>query len=413
MPDPAALTGVPQAAASVPPPSTTPNPVFSAQPAPADTPADGAVAAPTNGAEIIVESQNGGGYNILRLLELIAERGASDLHIAAGYPPLMRLDGKLQKMGTPILTPEESQSLVYTVLPDDKKELLEVNKEVDLAYGYEGVGRFRINAYYERGHLAAAFRLIPNKIKTIDELNLPKIMHHFTKLEQGLVLVTGPTGSGKSTSLAAILHQINVSFPKHILTIEDPIEYIHEPAMSLVSQREMHEDSHSWEIALRSALRQDPNVVLVGEMRDKETIAAAITVAETGHLVFATLHTNGASQTMDRIIDVFPPEQQPQVRSQLAVVLQGIMAQRLVPLKGGGRRAVNEVLIATPAVRNLIREGKTHQLDNVIRTGADIGMMSMEASLIDLFRQGMITREQAEQYAPNPEEVARLLGGSN
>lgn len=236
-------------------------------------------------------------------------------------------------------------------------------------------------------------------------------MYEFTKIEQGLVLVTGPTGSGKSTSLAAVIQVINQTLPRHILTIEDPIEYVYPQGMSLVSQREMHEDTHSWEIALRSALREDPNVVLVGEMRDRETISAAITVAETGHLVFATLHTNSAAQTMDRIIDVFPPEQQAQVRAQLAVVIRGIVAQRLVPLTNGGRQAVHEILIANSAVCNLIREGKTHQLDNVIRTGIGEGMLSMESSLADLARKGMITFEAAMQYAPHPDEIERLLKG--
>jgi twitching motility protein PilT len=278
-----------------------------------------------------------------------------------------------------------------------------------LSYAFKDVARFRINAYYERGKPAAAFRLIPSRIRSIEELKLPGVFHQFAKLPQGFVLVTGPTGSGKSTTLAAILQEVNNSRPCHIITIEDPIEYMYPRGVALVDQREMHEDTHSWEIALRSALRQDPDVVLVGEMRDYETISSAITLAETGHLVFATLHTNNAAQTIDRIIDVFPEHQQEQVRTQLSNIVEAVVAQRLVPIQGGGRRAANEILLVTPAVRNLIREGKTHQIDNVIRTSMDMGMKSLEHSLVDLVREGLITVEQAETYAVHPEEIVRLL----
>lgn len=258
-------------------------------------------------------------------------------------------------------------------------------------------------------NLAGAFRLIPSRIKTIEELLIPQIYHRFGQLKQGLILITGPTGHGKSTTLAAILEDINRTRSVHIVTIEDPIEYVFEGKKALIDQREMNDDTHSWNIALRSALRQDPDVILVGEMRDYETIAAAITLAETGHLVFATLHTNNSAQTIDRIIDVFPENQQAQIRSQLSNILEAVVSQRLVPLDKGGRRAVSEILIANPAVRNLIREGKTHQIDNVIRTSSDIGMVSLERSLVNLIREGVISIERAQEYSVYPEEILRLL----
>lgn len=348
-------------------------------------------------------------YTIDQLLDLVVERDASDLHITVGYPAMIRVDGALQNVSEQIVTAEQATDLILPVLPEQKKELLEVNREVDLAYAHGEDARFRINAYYQKQTLAGAFRLIPNRIRSVDELKLPQIYHQITKLKQGLVLVTGPTGSGKSTTLAAILQEINLTRPDHMITIEDPIEYIFPKAKAMVDQREMHEDTHSWEIALKSALRQDPDVMLVGEMRDFETIASAITLAETGHLVFATLHTNNAAQTVDRIIDVFPEHQQPQVRSQLSHVIEAVIAQRLIPLPSGGRMAVSEIMLANPAVRNLIREAKTHQLDNVIRTSADIGMVSLEHSLVKLVRENVITMDLAQEYAVHPEEVVRLL----
>lgn len=288
---------------------------------------------------------------------------------------------------------------------------MEVNREIDLAYFYQGSqsARFRVNAYFTMKNLAGAFRLIPSRIKTIEELLIPQIYHRFGQLKQGLILITGPTGHGKSTTLAAILEDINRTRSVHIVTIEDPIEYVFEGKKALIDQREMNDDTHSWNIALRSALRQDPDVILVGEMRDYETIAAAITLAETGHLVFATLHTNNSAQTIDRIIDVFPENQQAQIRSQLSNILEAVVSQRLVPLDKGGRRAVSEILIANPAVRNLIREGKTHQIDNVIRTSSDIGMVSLERSLVNLIREGVISIERAQEYSVYPEEILRLL----
>lgn len=352
-----------------------------------------------------------GNYNINDLLGVAVSKNASDLHISVGYPPIIRVDGELQEISEKPLTPEDTESLIFSVLADEKKELLEVNREIDFAYTYEGGNnaRFRVNAFYTMKNLSAAFRLIPSRIKTIEELMLPQMYHQFAKLKQGLILVTGPTGHGKSTTLAAILEDINRTRFCHIVTIEDPIEYLFEGKKALIDQREMNDDTHSWEIALRSALRQDPDVILVGEMRDYETIAAAITLAETGHLVFATLHTNSASQTIDRIIDVFPENQQQQVRTQLANILQAVVGQRLIPLEKGGRRAVSEIMIMNPAVSNLIREAKTHQIDNVIRTSSDIGMVSLEKALVNLVREGLITTQKAQEYAVYPEEVLRLM----
>jgi twitching motility protein PilT len=362
--------------------------------------------------QIKEEVQNlNGKYDINSLLGIAVSKNASDLHVSVGYPPIIRIDGELQELSEKPLTPEETEELVFSVLSDEKKELLEVNREIDFAYTHEGGNnaRFRVNAFYTMKNLSAAFRLIPSRIRTIEELMLPQMYHQFSKLKQGLILVTGPTGHGKSTTLAAILEDINRTRFCHIVTIEDPIEYVFEGKKALIDQREMNDDTHSWEIALRSALRQDPDVILVGEMRDYETIAAAITLAETGHLVFATLHTNSASQTIDRIIDVFPENQQQQVRTQLANILQAVVGQRLIPLDKGGRRAVSEIMIMNPAVSNLIREAKTHQIDNVIRTSSDIGMVSLEKALVNLVREGLITTQKAQEYAVYPEEVLRLM----
>jgi twitching motility protein PilT len=302
------------------------------------------------------------------------------------------------------------EALITPILTPEQKELLSVNKELDFSYQFENFGRFRVNVYTEKNIIAASLRLIPAKILSIEELGLPQICHKFAGMKQGLVLVTGPTGQGKSSTLAAIIEEINQTRGEHILTIEDPIEFVYSPAKSIVSQRELHSDTHSWDIALRSALREDPDVVLVGEMRDFETIAAALTVAETGHLVFATLHTNSAAQTIDRIIDVFPADQQAQVRSQLAMTLEGVFSQRLLPSLRGGRVAAAEVLLATPAVRNLIREGKSFQLDNVIQTSSEIGMTTLNASLDSLIKQGLISQEVALQYGYVPEGMRKVAG---
>ncbi|MCC7304261.1 type IV pilus twitching motility protein PilT [bacterium] len=350
-----------------------------------------------------------GSYTIKALLDLVVQKDASDLHVSVGYPPMIRIDGDLVTVGKTILDPKSIKELIYTVLPDAKKEQLEVNREVDLAHQHETHGRFRINAFWQRGYLAAAFRLIPTRIRTIDELKLPSLFHKFSDMEQGLVLVTGPTGHGKSTTLASVIQEINMKYPKHILTIEDPIEYVFPQQRALVSQRELGDDTHSWKGALRSALREDPDVVLVGEMRDLETISAAITVAETGHLVFATLHTNNAAQTIQRIVNMYPDVQQEEIRSELADVLEAVVAQRLIPIKGGGRRAALEVMLMTPAIRNLIRENKIYQIDNIIRTSMDIGMITLERSLLSLYREGLIIREDALRYALDTSEMNRLL----
>ena len=358
-----------------------------------------------------INGTNDSKYRMEDLLSLTINRNASDLHIAAGYPPIIRIDGELEEVGDRILSPEDAEELIFSVLDDEKKELLEVNREIDFAYTYQGAvnARFRINAFYSMKSLCAALRLIPSRIRTIEELMLPQMYHQFAKLKQGLILVTGPTGHGKSTTLASILEDVNRTRFCHLVTIEDPIEYVFEGKKALIDQREMNDDTHSWEIALRSALRQDPDVLLVGEMRDYETISATITLAETGHLVFATLHTNSASQTIDRVIDVFPENQQPQVRAQLANILEAVVAQRLIPLDKGGRRAVSEIMLKNSAVGNLIREGKTNQIDNVIRTSSDIGMVSLEKSLVNLVREGVISVQKAQEYAVFPEEVLRLL----
>jgi twitching motility protein PilT len=344
--------------------------------------------------------------------ELCAEAArveASDVHIICGYPPMIRIAGKLQAVGKEaVVTPDIAQELLLAICSNEQKELFLTNKELDFSYVIPQ-GRFRVNIYHQRDTIAGAFRYIPSKIRSIEDLGLPVILNEFIKLRQGFVLVTGPTGQGKSTTLAAMIERINQTKADHIITIEDPIEYVYSPAMSIISQREMHGDTHSWNVALRSALREDPDVVLVGEMRDYETIAAAITIAETGHLVFATLHTNSASQTIDRIVDVFPEHQQEQVRLQLSNVLEGVVSQRLVPTISGSRMAVSEIMTGTPAVKAIIREGKTHQLDNVIQTSAEFGMMSLEASLAQAVKDGKISIDIATTYALRPEDIGRLL----
>lgn len=347
--------------------------------------------------------------DINQLFAEAARLGASDLHIITGFPPMLRVHGALFPISdTTILTAQDTQGLVESVLTPEQKELFSANRELDFSYTTP-VGRFRVNAYYQKGTAAGAFRLIPGKIKSIEELGLPQICHDFVKLRQGFILVTGPTGHGKSTTLAAMINIINQTRPAHIVTIEDPIEYIYPAGRAIVSQREMHGDTHSWNIALRSVLREDPDVVLIGEMRDFETIAAALTIAETGHLVFTTLHTNSAAQTVDRIVDVFPENQQEQVRLQLSSVLEGILSLRLVPAISGGRVPVAEILTATPATRNLIREAKTHQIDNVIQTSAEYGMMTLEAALAAAVKGGKVSVEVAIAYAVRPEELARMF----
>jgi hypothetical protein len=346
------------------------------------------------------------------LLEEIVRKNASDLHLHVGLPPMMRLDGALTPiLGYQKLNAEEVETLVFAILDEDQRRILLKDKEFDFSFAFGDLGRFRVNAFHERGNLAASLRLIPNQIKTIAELGMPPVIQNFAEFPRGLVLITGPTGSGKSTTLAALVDKINSEKAQHIITIEDPIEFTHKSKRSAVVQREVHYDTYSFAAALRSALRQDPDVVLIGEMRDLETISAAITIAETGHLVFATLHTNSAAQSIDRMIDVFPPHQQPQVRSQLANILQGICAQRLIPAIGGGRVVSAEVLVANAAVRNIIREGKTHQLDAVIQTGADQGMQTMDRTLVKLVQTGVVTYDNAREYAVDIVEFERLMRG--
>jgi len=346
---------------------------------------------------------------IQQLFAEAARKEASDLHIIVGFPPMLRISGTLLPVeGMPVLTQDMAKLLIDATLSPEQKDIFSTNKELDYSYATQ-FGRFRVNTYVQKGTIAAAFRLIPDKIKSIEELGLPEICHEFVKLRQGLVLVTGPTGHGKSTTLASMLNIINQTKNVHIVTIEDPIEYVYPTSQAIVSQREMHDDTHSWSIALRSVLREDPDVVLIGEMRDFETIQSALTIAETGHLVFATLHTNSASQSIDRIVDVFPENQQVQVRLQLSNVLEGIVSIRLVPAISAGRVPVTEILTATPAIRTLVREGKTHQIDNIIQTSAEFGMMTLETSLVRAVKEGKIAMDTAVSFALRPEELGRLM----
>ncbi|HET7630516.1 MAG TPA: type IV pilus twitching motility protein PilT [Candidatus Saccharimonadales bacterium] len=346
------------------------------------------------------------------LLEDVIRKKASDLHLQVGLPPMLRIDGALNPIaGFEPLNEAEVERLIFAILDQDQQQILLKDKEFDFSFAFGDLGRFRVNAFHERGNLAAALRLIPNEIKTITELGMPTVVSDFAAYPRGLVLVTGPTGSGKSTTLAALVDKINSEKSAHIITIEDPIEFTHKSKKSVVVQREVHYDTYSFSAALRSSLRQDPDVVLIGEMRDLETISAAITIAETGHLVFATLHTNSAAQSIDRMIDVFPPHQQPQIRAQLSNILMAICSQRLVPSIGGGRVVAAEILTATSAVRNIIREGKSHQLDAVIQTGGDKGMQSMDKTLAGLVQAGTVTYEQAREFAVDITEFDRMMRG--
>lgn len=346
------------------------------------------------------------------LLEECVRRNASDLHLQYGMPPILRIDGALVPIaGLPALNANTLQEIIFATLDEDQRKIYLKDKEFDYSFAFGDVARFRVNAFHERGKMAAAFRLIPNKIREIGELGMPGVVGTFADYPRGLVLVTGPTGSGKSTTLAALIDKINQEKAVHILTIEDPIEYTHTSKRAVIVQREVHYDTFSFAAALRSALREDPDVVLIGEMRDLETIQAAITIAETGHLVFATLHTNSASQSLDRMIDVFPAHQQPQVRAQLANILQAICSQRLVPAVGGGRVVAAEIMVTNSAVRSLIREGKTYQLDNVIQTGAAQGMQTMDHDLARLVQAGVISYESACDYAVDLNELNRYTRG--
>ena len=344
------------------------------------------------------------------LLEEVIKRKGSDLHLQVGLPPIVRVDGVLAPLPSyQPLSEKDVETLVFGLLDEDQKQILLRDKEFDFSFAFGDLGRFRVNAFHERGNMAAAMRLISNEIRTIEQLGLPPVINKFAEFPRGLVLITGPTGSGKSSTLAALINKINSERAAHIITIEDPIEYTHQSKRSVIVQREVHYDTYSFATSLRSALRQDPDVVLIGEMRDLETIAAAITIAETGHLVLATLHTNNASQSIDRMVDVFPPHQQQQVRAQLGNILMAICSQRLIPALGGGRVPAAEILVATPAVRNIIREGKTYQLEAVIQTGAEMGMQSMDRTLVNLVHAGKISYDEARNFAIDTEELDRLM----
>jgi twitching motility protein PilT len=354
--------------------------------------------------------------NIQELLLLTIKNRASDLHLIVGLQPTFRIDGILRPLSTvPVLTADMVEIMLYSLLTPEQKELLLSNKELDFSLGVglettTGQGRFRVNAYFQKSFLSAAFRFLAPGVPTIEELNLPDVCHEFAKLRQGFVLVTGPTGHGKSTTLAAIINEINNDRPCHILTIEDPIEYVYSKGLSIISQREMGIDTHSWPLALRAALREDPDVVLVGEMRDPDTMQAALTLAETGHLVLSTLHTNSAAQSIDRIVDSFSADKRIQIRLQLAASLKGIISQRLLPRLGGGRIPAVEILRGTPAIASNIREGKSHLIDSVIQTSKEMGMVTIDESLALLVRDGLVTLSDAKAYSLREEEVARLVG---
>lgn len=347
------------------------------------------------------------------LLRLVVEKGASDLHLAVGIPPVLRIDGKLVPTNFEPLNGQESQRLVYDILTDEQIQRFESTLELDFSYSLAKISRFRVNCYKDKNTVATAFRVIPARIPTIRELGLPIILEDLTRKPRGLILVTGPTGSGKSTTLAAMINQINTETSRHIITIEDPIEYLHHHKMSIINQRELGMDTKAFGNALRAALREDPDVILVGEMRDLETIATAITCAETGHLVLATLHTNNAPQTIDRIVDVFPPGQQEQIRFMLSNNLEAVICQQLLPRAGmPGRVCCMEIMTATSAIRNLIREGKAHQITSVIQTSASAGMMTMDQSLKELYSKGVISYDEALSRAMNPDEFKTMISMS-
>jgi twitching motility protein PilT len=345
------------------------------------------------------------------LLHIMVERGASDLHLKTGSAPMIRIDGELTPVTYEVLTPDVVRRMIESILTDEQKARFIAEKELDLAYSVPGLSRFRINVYLQRGTWGTAIRVIPARPFTIDELKLPPILKDLAMKPRGLVLVTGPTGSGKSTTLAAMINHINENKRCHIVSVEDPIEFLHKDKNSVICQREVGADTHSFSHALRHVLRQDPDVILIGEMRDLETTSISITAAETGHLVLATLHTSSAPTTVDRVIDIFPPHQQQQIRMQLSVTLEGILCQTLLPkAKGSGRVMAMELMPVTPAVRNIIREGKTHQIPNIIQSGMQFGMQSLDMALRNLYLQGMVTFEDALAKAAVPEEFARLVG---
>lgn len=346
------------------------------------------------------------------LIDLVVKQNASDLHLSAGRVPTLRIDGRLVPLAKyAILTPQDMEAFVSVMLSEEKRAVLQKEKSVDFSYSYQDMARFRVNAYYQFGNLAVAMRFIPIDIRSIEDLHLPAILHSFSEYQQGFILITGPAGHGKSTTLAALIQEINETRTEHIITIEDPIEYIFNPERSIVDQREIGKDTLGFQEALRESFRQDPDIIMLGEMRDAETMSTAISAAETGHLILATLHTNNAAQTIHRIIDSFPPEQQGQVRAQLALTLVGVVSQRLIPRIEGGRAPAVEVLIANAAVRNLIREGKIHEINMVIETNREDGMISMNRSLANLVREGEVSADVAESYSLNDGELRTLIRG--
>jgi len=351
------------------------------------------------------------------LMEEVIERGGSDLHLSAGLPPYIRISGKLTPTEHEPMSPEACQRLIFSMLNNSQRKALEQNWELDCSYGVKGLARFRVNVYKDRGTYAACLRALSSKIPSMDLLGLPPIVRELAEKPRGLILVTGPTGSGKSTTLASMINEINLTRPEHILTVEDPIEFVYEPVKSLIHQRQIGEDTKSFGNALRAALREDPDVILVGEMRDLETISLAISAAETGHLVFGTLHTSSASQTVDRMVDVFPPEQQTQVRVQLSNSLVAVLSQCLVskanPKPGEfGRVMAQEIMVVTPAISNLIREGKTAQIYGAIQTGGRLAMQTLEKVLADLYKAGTISFDAAMSKTSRPDELQRILEGS-
>ncbi|MEW9123780.1 MAG: type IV pilus twitching motility protein PilT [Thermotaleaceae bacterium] len=348
--------------------------------------------------------------DVLELLTKTIEAKASDLHITVGSPPIIRVNGKLIAIGDVKLMPDDTKGIVHQMMTPEQIIQFKDKGELDFSFSNPGLGRFRVNVYKQRGTCSMALRVVTLQIPTMEELGLPPVMKELAQKKRGLILVTGPTGSGKSTTLASMIDYMNQNRTEHILTLEDPIEYLHKHSKSVVNQREIGNDSFSFANALRAALRQDPDVILVGEMRDLETISIAVTAAETGHLVLSTLHTIGAAKTIDRIIDVFPPHQQQQIKVQLSSVLEGVISQQLLPkADGSGRIAAFEVMITNPAIRNLIREGKTHQMQTSIQTGGKSGMQTMDASLINLFQRRLISRNALEKYAVDYEMISRQI----
>lgn len=344
------------------------------------------------------------------LLRIVVEKGASDLHICVGVPPIIRIDGQLLPLNYEKVSPIECQRMMYDILSDEQIQRFEANLELDLSYALGKVARFRVNIYRDKGSTAGAFRLIPAKIPTLQDLGLPAVLEELTRRPRGMIIVTGPTGSGKSTSLAAMINQINNERSLHVITIEDPIEYLHQHKYCVINQREVGQDTHEFANALRAALREDPDVILVGEMRDLETMSNAIRAAETGHLVLSTLHTNSAAQTVDRIVDSFPANQQDQIRLMLSNSLEAVLCQQLMPRAGmPGRVCAMEVMIATPAIRNLIREAKSHQITSIIQTSANVGMQTMDQHLRELYSRGIITYDDAMLRAMNPDELKKMI----